>query len=824
MVRATDADWLNQLRNCPTIKKREHFVLPKFKDPAFTIRHFAADVKYQVDGFLEKNRDTVNEQLLEVIHKSKFQFLKEMVGEAANLRGGQRKKTVSCQFRDSLKELIVVLTSTRPHYVRCIKPNDEKERYCFEPKRAIQQLRACGVLETVRISAAGYPSRWSYEDFGKRYRVLYAEGGKMWRTNPKKFADCACQKSIEDDKFALGKTKIFFRTGQVARLERLRQDTLALAALKIQTCWRGFVQRRRYQQLKNNIQIIQAATRAFLAFRRVKYLQMHRAAVCIQANFRGFLCRRSYIQMRTAAVAIQSHFRASLVRQWVNKIRYEQKAIIIQKYCRGWLVRKEQIERKKKITLVQCCVRRWLAKRRLRELRIEAKSVGHLQKLNHGLENKIIELQQKLDRMNGLNSKLKEQCAIGEEKQKVSHAELLIEREQVVSLRSRLAAIEEEHERVTKQRDETSAQNAALEARCNETREELEKAALLHEETLNDMRKDLDNMRKKFDALSEDKSMLEAQRTTELDRLKAAENNLKLMREQLELNASLLDSSSFSRNGSIRSSVNGYDHNNSHLVVFGTEGESLTIGGGGDSKAVSEIQLIFSQQGIINELRESKDRIQRENDRLRDMLESKALVESLDKRKSLAAYEAQKIQELELQNEKLKHDIVRLAREKDQSGAGSMDLAPIIERTMEENDRRREESTGLRALLVSNFERQTASPSISPRPDSGHWSSNGAARSESDTSVNDIDDDLSVDRQIRQLKNQLQMQTRSISDKDQEIDGLHNRIKELLSLAARLSMAPWPHFGHIYMHCVFKRRQALGRFCMLMECDYTVEA
>lgn len=124
-----------------------------------------------------------------------------------------------------------MLGSTRPHYVRCIKPNDEKERFYFEPRRAIQQLRACGVLETVRISAAGYPSRWTYEDFSRRYRVLYPEGKAMWRDKPRDFAKSACEKWMEDGKFALGKTKIFFRTGQVALLEKIRQGTTGCASL-----------------------------------------------------------------------------------------------------------------------------------------------------------------------------------------------------------------------------------------------------------------------------------------------------------------------------------------------------------------------------------------------------------------------------------------------------------------------------------------------------------------------------------------------------------------------------------------------------------------
>ena len=123
---------------------------------------------------------------------------------------------INLQFRDSLRELMTVLCSTRPHYVRCIKPNDIKEEYCFEPKRVIQQLRANGVLETVRISAAGFPSRfedssklhrqfrvfrWPYDEFGKRYRVLYPEGKAMWRDHPKHFAENACKKWLEVRKY-----------------------------------------------------------------------------------------------------------------------------------------------------------------------------------------------------------------------------------------------------------------------------------------------------------------------------------------------------------------------------------------------------------------------------------------------------------------------------------------------------------------------------------------------------------------------------------------------------------------------------------------------
>lgn len=67
------------------------------------------------------------------------------------------------QFRKSLNDLTTLMSSSRPHYIRCIKPNDDKKSFCFDAKKSIDQLRACGVLETIRISATGYPSRWAFK-------------------------------------------------------------------------------------------------------------------------------------------------------------------------------------------------------------------------------------------------------------------------------------------------------------------------------------------------------------------------------------------------------------------------------------------------------------------------------------------------------------------------------------------------------------------------------------------------------------------------------------------------------------------------------------
>jgi myosin-5 len=109
---------------------------------------------------------------------------------------------------------------TNVHYIRCIKPNEAKVAWEFEPNMVLSQLRACGVLETIRISCAGYPSRWTFEEFADRYYALVSS--KHWdskESSPDVRALCSSilDKSIqEEDKYQVGTTKIFFRAGQVS--------------------------------------------------------------------------------------------------------------------------------------------------------------------------------------------------------------------------------------------------------------------------------------------------------------------------------------------------------------------------------------------------------------------------------------------------------------------------------------------------------------------------------------------------------------------------------------------------------------------------------
>ena len=218
---------------------------PRFAKSSFTVCHYAVEVTYDSEGFLEKNRDTVPDEHMEVLQHSTNPFLTEVLAASVSLReketphktgpganrravASTRKPTLGGIFKSSLIDLMNTIGGTNVHYIRCIKPNEAKAAWKFEGPMVLSQLQACGVLETVKISCAGYPTRWTYEEFAGRYYMLVHSG--VWRSGTIRDVGLAILKKTipleghpQDgqkngkDKFQLGMSKIFFRAGMVRK-------------------------------------------------------------------------------------------------------------------------------------------------------------------------------------------------------------------------------------------------------------------------------------------------------------------------------------------------------------------------------------------------------------------------------------------------------------------------------------------------------------------------------------------------------------------------------------------------------------------------------
>uniref|UniRef100_A0A4W6D387 Myosin VC n=1 Tax=Lates calcarifer TaxID=8187 RepID=A0A4W6D387_LATCA len=340
----TDQSWLQKLYNY--LDANPLFEKPRLSNEAFVIQHFADKVEYQCKGFLEKNRDALYEELVDIMRASKFPFLASFFQEEEQMSlyfafSLSHELCGQMQFRSSLSLLMETLNATTPHYVRCIKPNDEKLPFEYDSSRVVQQLRACGVLETIRISAQSYPSRWTYIEFYSRYSILmlYQEADL---NDKKQTCKIVLQRLIQDpNQYKFGRTKIFFRAGQVAYLEKLRLDRLRGACIIIQKHVRGWSQRRKYLRMREAAIILQQYIRGKRTVRLEAFFNIQAwAAVVIQRHFRGYRMRQIYQVVRLASITIQAFTRGWIARKRYKKMMEEQKALVLQKYARAWLARR----------------------------------------------------------------------------------------------------------------------------------------------------------------------------------------------------------------------------------------------------------------------------------------------------------------------------------------------------------------------------------------------------------------------------------------------------------------------------------------------------
>jgi myosin heavy subunit len=119
--------------------------------------------------------DTMSNELRELGEFSTLELPKKVYacGNAnASGRSAIRGVSVGSQFRTSLQTLVADLEKTRPHYIRCIKPNLTKSPSSFMSGEVLKQLRYSGMMEAIRIRREGYALREEHESFFNRFSVL----------------------------------------------------------------------------------------------------------------------------------------------------------------------------------------------------------------------------------------------------------------------------------------------------------------------------------------------------------------------------------------------------------------------------------------------------------------------------------------------------------------------------------------------------------------------------------------------------------------------------------------------------------------------------
>ncbi|XP_037543996.1 unconventional myosin-Ic [Nematolebias whitei] len=292
-----DTSFLEKLED--TVGGHPHFITHKLANgktrrimsrEEFRLLHYAGEVNYNVNGFLDKNNDLLNRNLKEVMCQSDNQILSYCF-RREEVIDQKRPEMAASQFKNSLMKLKEILMSKEPSYVRCIKPNDAKQPGRFDEVLVRHQVKYLGLMENLRVRRAGFAYRRRFEAFLQRYKPLCPETWPSW---PGKLEDGVStlvnHLGYKAEEFKLGRSKIFIRFPKTLfTTEDALEAKKPEIAVVLQKSWRGYREWAKYRRIRHAVIVIQSAWRGMKARRRAK--RRRQAAELIRRFIKGFIYR-----------------------------------------------------------------------------------------------------------------------------------------------------------------------------------------------------------------------------------------------------------------------------------------------------------------------------------------------------------------------------------------------------------------------------------------------------------------------------------------------------------------------------------------------------
>ncbi|CAD5216292.1 unnamed protein product [Bursaphelenchus okinawaensis] len=302
--KASDQSYVEKLNN-QHLGKHPNFLKPKPTKGKplvadFAIVHYAGTVNYSAEAWLDKNKDPLNDTAVSVLKtaskdSSIYKFWEEYktaVDKEEDEKRGKavetKKKgksgqfmTVSNMYRESLNNLLSMLNSTQPHFIRCIIPNEKKTSGLVEAPLVLNQLTCNGVLEGIRICRKGFPNRMVFPEFKQRYAILAADAaqiGELKKSADQMMAKLVKEGKLTDDEYRIGNTKVFFRAGVLAKMEEFRDAALTIIVQKFQCECRAYLakwQRYRLEKMDEFVETIQENVRKWLVLRGWSWYRLY---------------------------------------------------------------------------------------------------------------------------------------------------------------------------------------------------------------------------------------------------------------------------------------------------------------------------------------------------------------------------------------------------------------------------------------------------------------------------------------------------------------------------------------------------------------------
>ncbi|ANQ09648.1 Myosin [Plasmodium coatneyi] len=427
------------------------FMAVKTDPSSFVIVHFAGKVTYNSSGFLEKNKDQLSADVQKVLLHSQSEYTSSLFDK--HLRRNVEKKkiqTVSSEFKGQLHQLMKRIKETEPHFIRCIKPNNQNVPDIFDRVSVNEQLKYGGVLQAIKVSRSGYPVRLTHTDCVKDYSILLHKGGKKlfrdyetksWAQKAtfvlnqlhqcddiqnlvrslgeakqrRQMEEAAVRGGVNkdangDDKgtphsgmnianatctsestliWAVGKSLCFFKSEAYNILSTLRSDFRSAQAIILQKNYKAYRQRKLFLMMKRKVVLLQRWIRRILMAIRNERTKVQRATQLICLHIYGYSVRKAFLHKKKCATIIQAHIRGYLTRKHYKEYRINHYASLIKATWKMYKQRKHMANMKQAVEKIQLKWKGILARRQLRRLKEEAKEVGALIQRNQYLVKEI---------------------------------------------------------------------------------------------------------------------------------------------------------------------------------------------------------------------------------------------------------------------------------------------------------------------------------------------------------------------------------------------------------------------------------------------------
>ncbi|RYG68618.1 hypothetical protein EON64_04790, partial [archaeon] len=329
-------------------QRHANYLCPRFNsDQKFGVLHYAGEVFYEIVGFVEKNREAMNNDLKDLLSRTANPLLKCIWNEYINSeaissststsnnsaalnapkpgrkpsasssssvvpRGSfiskLKEDSVSKQFTSSLKQLFENLEATDPHFVRCVKPNSLKKSQLFNGKETLIQLKYSGMLEAIRIRQQGYALRIDHKEFFHKFSCLHPTS----HTLQELVRHLSLLLSVSDESWQVGASKIFLKRDMSYRLEKLLWLRWNVSTRLLQKLFRKSI-------MKKRIKFVQAQLMGFAARRR--FLRFKAAVIKLQAAYRRCQARRLFLDVVRSVVLVQTVARGRIARLLARKKR-----------------------------------------------------------------------------------------------------------------------------------------------------------------------------------------------------------------------------------------------------------------------------------------------------------------------------------------------------------------------------------------------------------------------------------------------------------------------------------------------------------------------